>query len=171
MEKKRHIKVLAYDPNWPAMYTAEAKQIRSLFDHDEVCIEHIGSTSVPELYAKPVIDILLGADSLAIYHQALPKFMQLGYHYMPKLENGFPDRRFFKKRDEHDAGFHIHAVVKDSDFWQRHIKFRDILRKDKNAAEAYAALKQNLAEQFPYDIANYVQGKTKLIEQLLNSEG
>ena len=93
----RPIVVVAYDPQWPLLFEQEKERIRAAFPNKALTIEHIGSTAVPRLAAKPVIDIAVGIPRLADAETYLPGLIELGYLYEPCLEETFPERRFLWK--------------------------------------------------------------------------
>jgi GrpB-like predicted nucleotidyltransferase (UPF0157 family) len=160
----RPIIIVDYDPCWPAMFEKERARLQSSIGDWMNAIEHIGSTSVPGLAAKPVIDILVGVRALgdADTHCIAP-IVNLGYEYVPEFENVMPYRRFFRRSATDGLRSHqIHLVEKDTDFWHRHLLFRDYLRTHPARAQEYAALKRHLAPQFT-DVNDYADAKTDFI--------
>ena len=129
-------------------------------------IEHIGSTSVAGLCAKPIIDILLGVHSLDDADSIVPNMIELGYDYISKYEDVMPYRRYFNKYENEVGKFHVHTVVIDSDFWNRHIKFRNILRKNENIRNDYCMLKKELAKKEWKDGNEYADAKTDFIRRI-----
>ena len=124
------IRLVDYDPRWPAMFREEREGLLASVG-DWVCeVEHIGSTSVPGLAAKPVIDMLVGVRALADADaHCIRPICELGYEYVPEFEAVLPFRRYFRRlADEKTHSHHIHLVEQGSDFWQRHLLFRDYLR-------------------------------------------
>jgi GrpB-like predicted nucleotidyltransferase (UPF0157 family) len=125
-------------------------------------IEHIGSTAVPGLAAKPVIDIMPGVLSMADAESCIEGMRRLGYEYVPEFEDALPDRRYFRKGHP-EQKWHVHIVEVGGPFWRRHIAFRDYLRAHPEAAGKYAALKRRLAAQYPYDSLAYTDAKSEFI--------
>lgn len=161
------VELSAYSPMWPAVFDIEKARLAAIFGTDGVLIEHIGSTAVPGLGAKPVIDILLGAPSLAVIERHIPALLESGYRYVPEFERAIPERRYFTKRDGHPGHFHLHAVVYDTPFWRDHIAFRDLLRTDPGYAERYWRLKNALAARHRSDRGAYTDAKTNFIREAL----
>lgn len=148
-----------YDPNWPIIYEAERKLILKACRDKIQSIEHIGSTSVPGLGAKPIIDILLGVSSFADADAIVPAMISLGYIYINKYENVMPYRRYFSK----DRKYHVHCVEVGSSFWKRHLAFRDYLRINDNVRDDYDILKRKLAEKDWNDSNDYAYAKTDFV--------
>lgn len=126
-------------------------------------IQHIGSTSVPGLAAKPVIDILLGIEHVPPQTAQIAGLETLGYLYCGEL--GIPERHYFRR--EMPRTHQIHLVRLNSEFWETHILFWDFLRAHPDAAQQYEALKRDLSVKFQADRERYTDSKTPLIEQLL----
>lgn len=156
------ILVVDYDANWPIQYEQEKIQILNALDNTVADIQHIGSTSVPGLAAKPVIDILLGLKQVPL-SKAQISSLEIRYLYCGEL--GIPGRHYFRKGMPRTH--QIHLVEVDSEFWKRHILFRDFLKANPDAAQQYEALKRKSAVEFRYDRERYTDSKTPLIEQLL----
>jgi GrpB-like predicted nucleotidyltransferase (UPF0157 family) len=163
----RPIKVVDYDPAWPLLFEQEKLRLLVAFGAKPAVIEHIGSTAVPGLAAKPVIDIAVGIPCLAEAETYLPCLIELGYVYEPSLERAFPERRFFWKGRPLVHTYHVHLAEVDQPVLVRPKLFRDYLRHHAEAVAAYAALKKALAVRCGQDIDAYVAGKTALIEQIL----
>jgi len=164
---QRNIIVLPYDSQWPAEFLAEAEQIRAALGGVVVDIHHIGSTSVPGLAAKPVIDILLAARSLEELDTHDEAMQALGYE--PKGEFGIPGRRYYPKGGDANRSHHIHAfqagdTLGDAEL-QRHLAFRDYLRAHPAAANAYGIIKLKLAAEHSHDIEAYMDGKDAFIQE------
>ena len=157
------ILVVDYDANWQFQYEQEKIQILDALGDTVADIQHIGSTSVPGLAAKPVIDILLGLKQVPPTQSQIFGIEALGYLYCGEL--GIPGRYYFRR--EMPRTHQIHSVLLDSEFWKRHILFRDFLRVHPNAAQQYQALKRKLAVEFRYNRERYTDSKAPLIEQLL----
>jgi GrpB-like predicted nucleotidyltransferase (UPF0157 family) len=158
------IVIANYDPSWPAMFDEERARLVGAVGNWVLGIEHIGSTSVPGLGAKPVIDILIGVGALADADEhCIEPICGLGYEYVPEFETVMPFRRYFRRSaDEQNHSHHIHLVEKGSDFWQRHLLFRDYLRAHPDRAREYEQLKRRLAPQFS-DVNDYAQAKNEFI--------
>ena len=155
-----------HSPLWPAIFEYERAQLRALLG-DGARIEHIGSTAVPGLGAKPIIDILVGMASLEAIDARIPALEGYGYRHRKELEIGTRERRYLTRTDGHPGNFHLHAVIEGSPFWVAHLGFRDALREEPALAERYWKLKQRLAARFPDDRAAYADGKGDFIREVL----
>ena len=151
--KEAPVTIVEYSPEWPSRFAAEAAVIRAAFAGIEVRIEHVGSTAVPGLASKPIIDILLGADSLAAIERRIRSLEASGYRDVPEFEKQLPQRRYFVKPDRGDAHFHLHAVERGGPFWSEQLAFRDALRRDPGLRDRYVDLKRRLAAAFRTDRA------------------
>src|SRR5687767_8771109 len=132
-----------YDSKWPALYAQEKETLLTIGGQWIEAIEHIGSTSIPNICAKPVIDIMISVKSLTIADQNVIKPIQsIGYDYIAEYEKQMPYRRYFQKiNKEGSHTHHIHLVEAGTEFWKRHISFRDYLRSHPDIAQEYEALK------------------------------
>lgn len=159
----------SYSPQWPLQFERERERLVAAFAGDLVQVEHIGSTAVPGLGAKPVIDILLGAASLAAIEARIAALGAIGYRYVPEFEATLPQRRYFSKPAGAGAAVHLHAVESGGTFWREHVAFRDALRRDGALRDGYLALKQRLALQFGSDRAGYTDAKAGFIRAVLDA--
>ena len=131
-----------------------------------VAVEHVGSTAVPGLAAKPIIDILIGLSHLEDAAVVIPPLEGLGYEYLPERELETPERRFLARPKTKPRTRHIHMVEVGSDFWERHLLFRDYLRTHPDAAREYASLKHALAARFRENREAYTEGKTAFVRRI-----
>lgn len=161
-EAKPPIKIADYDPNWPAQFESEKKRLLGQIGRWSMGIEHIGSTAVPGLAAKPIIDIMPGVRSVADAEACIEGMRRLGYHYVPEFEDALPDRRYFFKGHP-EQKLHVHIVEAGGEFWRRHVAFRDYLRSHREDADEYAELKRKLAAQYPRDSLAYTEAKSEFI--------
>ncbi len=160
----RTITIEQYNPNWVLEYEKEAKQITDILKEELVRIHHIGSTSIPNLPAKPVIDILLEVRSLDNLTGFRDSFEKIGYECLG--EYGIPARYFFRKGGENPT-HHIHAYEQENTYEiNRHLAVRDFLKKNELWVEEYAKLKVRLAKQFPHSIEDYCEGKDNFVKEL-----
>lgn len=156
--------VVPYDEAWPSLYEEERHLIERAIGPFVEEIEHIGSTAVPGLAAKPVIDIMVGVGSLDDSPALVERLGAIGYEYVPELERHMPSRRYFRKQRGGRRTRQIHLVERsNSEWWDRHVLFRDHLRAHPEAAEEYARLKRGLSERFKVDRAAYTDAKTAFI--------
>ena len=160
------VEVHPYDPKWPVLYEQEANRLRSALGGWILDIEHIGSTAIPGMPAKPIIDIAIGIRNFEEGLEMVPLMTELGYHF--RGEVGVPRRHFYmlgKPRTHH-----VHVYEFASENWRQRLAFRNALRSNPGKAMEYAALKQKLAEEFPRDIAGYSQGKKDFIERMESAD-
>ena len=162
----RKIEVVEYKKNWPKLFKKEAVLIKRVFNDEIIEIHHIGSTSVPGLKAKPVIDIMpvvKDIDEIDNYNEKMEK---LGYE--ARGEYGIKGRRFFLKGGD-DRSHHVHIFQYDNEeAIERHIAVRDYLKTHKKEAEEYAEIKAKAAENYPHDINGYCEYKDKFVKELEN---
>ncbi len=159
------VRLEPYDPAWYTMYASEAQLLRNTLDIPPEHIQHVGSTSIPGMVAKPIIDIAIRVDTLERAEQWEDTLASLGYWYKG-LETHMPHRRFFAKGPESKRTVYLHIV--DRKEFERLIKFRDFLRANPEAAAEYAELKQRLASDNANNRARYSQLKNDFIQSILN---
>jgi GrpB-like predicted nucleotidyltransferase (UPF0157 family) len=156
--------VVEYDKEWPKLFDRERDSLLKALGKTVVCIEHIGSTSVPGLAARPVIDIMVGLQNFAEADSLVPKVVDLDYIYIREYEDVMPDRRFFRKMQNGKDTYHIHMVETGGKFWERHLLFRDYLRENLETAAKYTLLKKKLVRHQWKDANDYVDAKTQFIK-------
>ena len=161
------IVVVAHDPAWPVRFRIEARLLQVALANLKPAVEHIGSTSVPGLAAKPVIDMLVGVPSLDAFEAYVDRLANYGYEYIPEYERVLPERRFFKRMVRGVRTHHVHVVQVNGLYWKRYLKFRNHLRADPWLAARYAEVKRRLAGRFENDRDAYTNGKTGFIEAVL----
>lgn len=145
------------------MYEEEADKIKYIFEENLISIDHIGSTSVAGLKAKPIIDMMPVVKNIHLVDQNNEEMQKLGYE--PMGEFGIAGRRYFRKGREKRT-HHVHIFQEGSSDIKRHIAFRDYLRAHPNMSDRYGALKSKLAEQFPFDKESYINGKDALVKEI-----
>jgi GrpB-like predicted nucleotidyltransferase (UPF0157 family) len=155
-----------YQPGWPRHYRAAAAELATVLARATASIDHIGSTAVPGLCAKPVIDILLGVGNLALVTERIGALEKLGYRYRPQYEDTLPQRRYFVRAADDWPRIHLHAWVYGSVEWARHLAFRDALRSQPGLAREYAELKRKLAALHADDKAAYTAAKAPFIQRV-----
>ena len=160
----QHIIVTEYNPSWSQMFEQEATAIKQILGENCVAIYHIGSTAVPGLAAKPIIDIMPVVKRLTEVDNIAKQFESIGYEYMGEF--GITGRRYLRKGgDERTHQIHIFAQSDDVNI-NRHLAFRDYLRTHENTKKNYAKLKIKLAQKYPYDIDGYCDGKEKFVREI-----
>ena len=162
------IEIVEYNADWVNMFVQEAESIRKALGKDLIAeIQHIGSTAVPGLAAKPVIDIMVGLRYFSDGKKIIKPLEDLGYVYW--AENPNPEKMFFVKGMPpygEKRTHHVHVVEINGEFWQRRL-FRDYLRIHPEEARRYQKLKQDLAVQFHDDREAYTQGKSNYVREVM----
>ena len=156
------ISIEKYDNDWPLIFQNEHDAILSTVSVSLHAIHHIGSTSVPGLSAKPIIDILIEVGDLGILDSANSSFESLGYECMG--EYGITGRRFYRK-GTHRRFHHIHAFETGSFGARRHLAFRDYIRSHPDIAREYESLKKSVAAASGGDIDKYCEGKGAFVSE------
>ena len=167
--ESKTVRVVAYDDRWPVLFEDEAKRIAYAVARTglpDLALEHIGSTAVPGLAAKPVLDIAAGYSSRAGPLANVVVLESLGYAYRGNA--GLPGREFFRRGEP--RSHHLHLVEQHGTHWVRYLRFRDTLRADPAVGDAYAALKRALAIRHPRDREAYILGKAEFVEGVLGTE-
>lgn len=159
----RKIEILPYDKNWKVQYEKEKTLLLNIFKNSINHIYHIGSTSIPNLAAKPVIDILIDTYSISNIDNFNQEMIKAGYE--PLGEYGIKNRRFFLKGGDNRT-HHVHIFQKNDHNIIRHLAFRDYLNHNKKRLKEYEELKIKLAIKYPYDINGYCEGKNNLIKEI-----
>jgi GrpB-like predicted nucleotidyltransferase (UPF0157 family) len=159
------VEVVDYDPRWPRRCDTERERILAATGPWIVAIEHIGSTAVSGLVAKPVVDIMGGLARLLDGDRCVAPLEALGWEY--RGEAGVPGRHYFRLWDGETRACHLHVVERDGDFWRDHLAFRDYLRADSHAAAEYARLKRGLARRHRSDRLAYTEAKSAFIQEAL----
>ncbi len=163
-----HISVAAYDPAWPGMFLKERKRLLEIVPAGIITrIEHFGSTAVPGLAAKPVVDVLVGVVSLdAARERAVPVLFGAGYEYFwrPSFGDDVPPwyAWFIRRNADGSRSHHVHMVEGGYPQWDG-LLFRDYLVRFPEAAAEYAALKRRLSREHPNDRSAYSAGKSSFI--------
>jgi len=157
--------VSEYDDSWVSLFEKEKELILKQLTEGAVSVEHIGSTSVPGLCAKPIIDILIGIEHWSDAQRYVQAMERCGYVFMG--EYGIPFRNFFVKGNPRTH--HVHMVEKNGTFRLDHLWFRNYLRCHAEEKENYAELKRRLAEKYPEDRDRYLQSKADFIQGIVRN--
>lgn len=158
------VRVVEYNKEWPILYAIEAEEIRNILGDELVNIYHIGSTSVENLKAKPIIDIMPVVRDISKVNNYNEDFEALGYE--PKGEFGMTGRRYFRKGSEiRTHQIHVFEESNSRDI-ERHLAVRNYLSMHEQDAIEYGQLKYGLAAMFPEDIEAYCVGKDKFVKEL-----
>jgi GrpB-like predicted nucleotidyltransferase (UPF0157 family) len=158
--------VVALSPHneeWHRLFKEERSHILNSVGEHLLAVEHVGSTAICGISAKPIIDIAAAIARFEDGAKCVERLERLGYEY--KGENGVPGRHYFSKGSPRTH--HLHMVTMESVFWREHLIFRDHLKENPSVARAYDRLKQDLAARFPADRDAYTNGKEAFIRDLL----
>ena len=159
-----------YDPRWLVIYEAEKRRVLGAIGHKVLALEHIGSTAVPGLGGKPIVDMMAGICSSKDADECVRLLQPLGYDDVTPQPNN--DEWFYclgtRAPDQRDYEYiHLHLVKFMSDHWTRHLLFRDYLRTHPAVAQQYFELKKELASRYGVDRQCYTEAKTKFIESVV----
>ncbi len=161
------IVVIPYDPSWPHKFETARARVAFLLGDRAIAIEHIGSTSVRGLSAKPVIDLLVGTASLVDADACAAMLVADGWDFPEDVNDAIEDRRFLRKLDHDVRTHHLHVVVHRGDLWNGYLDFRDKLRRHDDLAHEYESLKRSLAEKFRDHRERYTASKTEFVARVL----
>ncbi|MGI9290149.1 MAG: GrpB family protein [Gammaproteobacteria bacterium] len=166
-EELDSVVIVDYDPERKNLFNLEKELLSDLFAGINITIEHVGSTSIEGLGGKPIIDIMIGVESLDVVDERIEQLAAHHYLYLPHFEQDFPERKFFRKPKTGPRECHLHCALIDSDFYRDHIDFRNYLMNNPSAADEYFELKQRLADQHGHDRNAYTNAKSDFIERSL----
>lgn len=182
LTRKSHpepIVVLPYDPRWPAVFEALREVFQRGLGELAIGIEHVGSTAVPGLPAKPILDIDVVVSARSHIPQAIERLVTLGYRHEGDL--GIPGREAFARDGAEDVPLdgtarrwpdhHLYLCLADSHELHRHLTFRDWLRSHPESAAEYGALKLHLSQVHREDRTAYTEAKTEFVEAILRESG
>ncbi|WP_256005273.1 GrpB family protein [Pedobacter deserti] len=169
MKNPDPITVVPYNPHWPEQFVALSSKIQKCLSGIIKDIHHVGSTAVPGLEAKPIIDIDIILFNLADIELAIAALNENGYYYLGEM--GISGRHAFSDTNERSVAHNLYICDPHSPAFLNHIALRDHLRGSQEAREAYGNLKKQLASLHPFDIEQYVHGKTAFIADVLMSSG
>ncbi len=168
--KTKKVIVLPYTDEWQTNFVAIRDELAISLQGKYLAIEHVGSTSVKGLSAKPIIDIDIVIEDYKIFKDVKNKLETIGYHHEGDL--GIKDREAFKyEGKEHLQKHHLYVCLKESAELRRHITFRDYLQDNAEAIKEYSIVKEEAAKLFPDDIEKYMQYKASCIENLYKKCG
>jgi GrpB-like predicted nucleotidyltransferase (UPF0157 family) len=161
----RKVEVVPHNPHWRDAFEAEAKHVATALGENVVAIHHIGSTAIPNIYAKPIIDLLVEVRDITEVDGQSSAMESLGYEVMG--EYGIPGRRYFRKDSQEGIRtHHIHAFETGSAEVVRHLAFRDYMIAHPVDAQRYSELKRKLAEEHPQSLEGYMDGKDGFIKEM-----
>lgn len=160
------ISLMEYDPNWPKLFSREAVLIRNALCERALRIEHVGSTSVPSLVAKPIIDIMLAVADSANEQSYVPPLEDLGY-VLRIREPEWHEHRMLRRELEQDMMINLHVFTEGDSEIGRMLAFRDWLRNNPEDRERYAETKRKLATQNWRYVQDYADAKSKVVESII----
>ena len=167
---KKHVVVEPYNMEWKSDFIAIRDELDAVLKDIVLKIEHVGSTSVEVLSAKPVIDIDVVIKDTTVLPDVISALQTIGYFHEGDL--GIPGREAFKyEGKEHLRKHHLYVCSQDSEELKRHITFRDYLRSNPDAVEEYSKIKEEAANFYPWDIDKYIEHKSPVIEMIYKRIG
>ena len=165
----RTIVVVPYDENWSAEFIKIRDELIPAIDGLYIAIEHVGSTSVKGLWAKPIIDMNIVIEKGTL-NKIIPALDKIGYRHEGDL--GIAGREAFKYDDKsHLMNHHLYVCEEDSEELHRHIVFRDYLRLHDDERDRYSAIKIETAKKYPHDIDSYIEGKGVVVHDIYRKCG
>ena len=159
------VRLVSHNPKWAEYFCAEKELLLGVIGEKIIDIRHVGSTSIPGIPAKPIIDMIAATERLAEIEVFTQDLKRLGYE--DKGDGNVPGRRFFVKGEETRRTHHLNFCEPGSVFWKSHLAFCEYLKQHLDAANEYAALKQALAAAFPNDRAAYTSAKERFVHSIL----
>ena len=169
--KRGTVKLVLHNPKWADLFEQEKQLLINMFGDTIIAIQHVGSTAIPGIPAKPILDMNVGVESLDIARGMKDRFAGLGYEHRPFVPGqsleGLQAQELYVKGPETKRTHFAHVTVHGSDFWNNALLFRDYLRKHPGRAQAYADLKTKLAREYQNDRGSYSTGKAQFILETL----
>jgi len=166
----KRLVIVSYDPQWPALYERERDAIVGAIGDRLAAIEHVGSTAIPGLGAKPIVDVMGALPHLADAAACIASLAAIGYHFVPEAMRDLPDDRYFERWTErYEQGIelaHLHLTAHGSAFWRDHLLLRDFLLTHPQTAREYEELKRQLAPRHVSG-ATYAPAKAEFIRVVL----
>lgn len=163
------IELVPYNAAWPSQFEIESARLMELFPMQIANVQHFGSTAIPGMPAKPIIDILVGVQSMKVAEQLVEPLLENGYGTSAEFNATLVGRLWFMRWQEGRRTHHLHVVELGGMEWSRKLLFRDILRTDPVTADRYAQLKLSLAGLYKDNRENYTSAKTAFISAVLRN--
>ncbi|MCC5883884.1 MAG: GrpB family protein [Halomonas sp.] len=162
------VHLVEYDPVWPARFDAERDRLWERFQTELLDVQHIGSTAIPGMPAKPIIDVMAGVGSMAVADALFEPLLDNGYVTSVEFNAGLSDRRWLMRHAHGRRTHHLHVVVHNGEVWRQRLAFRDALRADPIQATRYAALKRELASRHHEDREAYTRAKGEFVRSIIS---
>ena len=164
---KRHtVRVVDHDPSWSALFASECETLQRALGDLVADVQHVGSTAVPDLPAKPILDIAVAIRTLDLMPGIIERLTEIGYIY--RGDGADDGGHLFVREPEPDIRtVHVHVVETSDTQWNEYLLFRDLCRENQSVRKRYAEVKQALAKQFPNDRKSYTASKDKFIQGVL----
>jgi GrpB-like predicted nucleotidyltransferase (UPF0157 family) len=159
------VQLVPYQPVWPQLFEVEALRLRQLIGSSVEHIEHVGSTAIPGMESKPIIDLMASVPSMATATSLIALLEASGYEFRP--EDSWSDRVFLANGPRARRTHHLSFTTMNSGYWKDHLLFRDFLRTNPGHVEAYSRLKRDLARRFPQDRRAYTEAKNEFVTRIL----
>ncbi len=156
-----------YEASWQSAFVAERERLFTLFPSQLLSVEHFGSTAVPGMAAKPIIDLLAGVESMAVADELFEQLLINGYTTSREFNATLPDRRWFMRVASGRRTHHLHVVQLGGVQWQERLRFRDALRGSAALAQQYSQLKHRLAGQHSGDREAYTDAKAEFVASVV----
>lgn len=164
------IEIVDSDPKWVLTGIQEKARLLALLSSFGITeIQHYGSTSIPNLPAKPIIDLMTKMDTFKKIEEIATILESEGWNYVPPDLDGRKWQRFFVKVVNDKRVAHLHILIEGDERWDKHIRFRDLLRNNQQFVEEYAILKRSLAKKYNNDREAYTNAKKEFISNVLNT--
>lgn len=161
------VEIVPYDPRWPVEYGVERDRLLRMFPAAFSGIEHVGSTAVPGLAAKPIIDLIVAVPSMEVADVVMHSLVDIGYLFSADFNIKLGDSRWMMKHSNGRRTHHLHMVLPGSSNWLDKIRFRDLLRADAGLAAKYLSLKKDLAQRYSQDREAYTEAKADFVRNAL----
>lgn len=157
-----------YDPHWPSHFEVERQRLEVIGTGQLIAVEHIGSTAIQGMAAKPVIDLLAGVESIAVADALLEPLCQSGYVTSTEFNASIGNRRWLMRWENGHRTHHLHLVVHEGAEWRDRVAFRDVLRINEGVATQYLQLKVRLLAQHESDREAYTDAKSEFVREVLD---
>lgn len=163
------VRLAPHNPRWAVLFAEASRELRDALGTAILAVHHVGSTAVPGLWAKPILDLLVSIPNFEEAVELVPDLAAIGYEFRPNEET--PDRHYFRRRRGIARTHHLSLAEPASRHHRVTLAFRDALRADPDTANAYAELKRQLAQRYPRDRPAYTDSKTAFVEAVLARAG